>query len=379
MWLYEYEAKGIIKEYGVPIPSGRLASSPSEAKEIAERLRRPVAIKAQVPVTGRGKVGGVRFAYGPDEAYEEASKLLGSLIGCFSVKKVLVEEKVEVERELYLAVAIDRSMGGVVIVACSMGGVDVEEVAKVGPEKIVRWRVDPILGLRDFEARNIASRLGFSGLQLMKLSSIIKGLYDSAVKYDAELLEVNPLALTKDGQMVALDARLNIDDDALYRQEGFRDRLLKDGYGYSPQELKALEKGLTYIELDGDIGVVGNGAGLVMATLDLVDLYGGKPASFIDIGGGASADIMEAALETTLTNPRVKVILINILGGITRCDEVAEGVIQALKKLKINKPIIIRLSGVAEEEGRRMLMREGLMALSSSEEAVKKAVEIAMG
>lgn len=379
MWLYEHEAKEVVKGYGVLTPIGCVASTPNEVKEIAERFKGPVVIKAQVPVAGRGKVGGVRFADGFEEAYREASKLLGGSVGGFSVKKVLVEEKVEVDRELYLAVAVDRSVGGIIIIACSMGGVDVEEVAKASPGDVVRWEVDPFLGLRDFEARNIAGRLGFSGPQLMKLSSIIKGLYECAVKYDAELLEVNPLALSKDGRMVALDVRLNIDDNALYRQGGFRDRLLEEGYGYSSQELKAFKKGLTYIELDGDIGVVGNGAGLVMATLDLIDLYGGKPAAFIDIGGGASAEVMEAALEILLANPRVKVILVNILGGITRCDEVADGVIRALHKLKVEKPTVIRLSGVAEEEGRGMLMEEGLTALSSSEEAAKKAVEMALG
>ncbi len=377
MKLYEYQAKRIFKAYGIRVPEGDVATSPKEAREIAEKLNKPVAIKVQVLVGGRGKAGGIRFADSPDEAEKIASTLLGMSFKGFKVNRVLVEEKLKIREEYYLGLTIDRSAKRLVAIASSKGGIDIEEIARSHPHLIVKKHIDPLIGFQPFMARQMLKKIGFKGPLLNRMSQMLYSLYKIAIDYDAELVEINPLVLTEDGLLIAADARLNIDSDALFRHPEVRD--LKDISQYSKYELEAVESGLSYVELDGDIGIIGNGAGLVMATLDLVKLYGGNPANFLDVGGGASSEAIATALRILLDHPRVKVILINILGGITRCDEVAKGILKALKAISLKKPLVIRLTGTNEAEGRKILESAGLIALTSMEEAVKKAVELARG
>jgi len=375
--LLEWEAKEVFRDYGIPIPRGRIASTPSEARLIAKEIGKPVAVKAQIPIGGRGKAGGILFAENPEEAEEAAEKLLGSLIQGVEVKQVLVEERLSIERELYLGVVVDRSSRAYTALATSEGGVEIEEVAARTPEKIIRLTVDPLRGLLPHEARWIVKQIGLEGRQMLTAADILVKLYRLAVEMDAELTEINPLAVTPDG-LIAADARLNIDDNALWRHrdllERFSESELLDLTG---KERKARKLGLIYVELDGDIGIIGNGAGLTMATLDTVQLYGGKPANFLDLGGGAPADRVEMAVSFLLTDPKVRAIFINILGGITRCDEVARGIIAAREKTGVEKPMVVRMIGTREEEGRRLLEEAGIHCLDSMEEAAERVVSLA--
>jgi succinyl-CoA synthetase beta subunit len=299
-------------------------------------------------------------------------------IGGFKVRSVLVEEKVSIKRELYFGVAVDRSNRCYVAIASSEGGIEIEEIAVATPEKIVKVLVDPLHGFHIYHAYQIVKRLGYSGSQMLDLATIFLKLYKAAMDYDAELAEINPLVETPEGKFVAVDARLIIDDNALYRHSEFKRRLLEEGEAeLSPLELEARKNGLAYVKLQGNVGVIGNGAGLVMATLDTIHLYGGNPANFLDVGGGASADVMAAALNLVFSDPQVDVVCINILGGITRCDEVAGGILEAKRRVGFLKPVVVRLVGTNEEEGRRILTEAGIHVLDSMEEAAKKAVEIA--
>ena len=376
MKLFEYEAKNILAKYGIPIPNGGLATTPEQAEEIASKIKAPYAVKAQLLVAGRGKAGGILFAETPQEVKEKAEKLLGSEIKGITVKSVWIEEKLAIKRELYFGVTVDRFQKAYVAIASSAGGMEIEEIAEKMPEKLVKFTVDPIEGFRSYHANYMAKKLGYEGKQMLQLASIFTRLYKAAMDYDAELMEMNPLVETVDGQFVAADARLIIDDNALYRHPDYTARLAEEGE-FSPEEIEARQKGLAYVKLDGDIGIIGNGAGLVMATLDAVQLYGGKPANFLDVGGGAPADRIAAALNIVLSNPNVKVVFINILGGITRCDEVAKGIIDARKRVGFTKPMVIRLVGTNEQEGKRILTEAGIHVLDSMEEAARKAVEIA--
>jgi len=376
MKLFEYEAKNILKKYGVPVPNGELAKNPEQAEEIASKIRAPYVIKAQVLVAGRGKAGGILFAETPQEAKEKAEKLLGSQIKGIIVKSVWIEEKLAIKRELYFGVTVDRFQKAYVAIASSAGGMDIEEIAEKMPEKLVKFTINPIEGFRSYHANYMAKKLGYEGKRMLQLASIFTRLYKAAMDYDAELMEMNPLVETVDGQFVAVDARLIIDDNALFRHPDYTARLAEEGE-FSPEEIEARQKGLAYVKLDGDIGIIGNGAGLVMATLDAVQLYDGKPANFLDVGGGAPADRITAALNIVLSNPNVKVVFINILGGITRCDEVAKGIIEARNRLGFTKPMVIRLVGTNEQEGKRILSEAGIHVLDSMEEAARKAVEIA--
>jgi len=375
MKLFEYEAKNILKKYGIPVPNGELAKTPEQAEEIASKIRAPYVIKAQVLVAGRGKAGGILFAETPQEVKEKAEKLLGSQIKGIIVKSVWIEEKLAIKRELYFGVTVDRFQKAYVAIASSAGGMDIEEIAEKMPEKLVRFTINPIEGFRSYHANYMAKKLGYKGKRMLQLASIFTKLYRAAMDYDAELMEMNPLVETVDGQFVAADARLIIDDNALFRHSDYTARLAEEGE-FSPEEIEARQKGLAYVKLDGDIGIIGNGAGLVMATLDAVQLYGGKPANFLDVGGGAPADRIAAALNIVLSNPNVKVVFINILGGITRCDEVAKGIIEARNRLGFTKPMVIRLVGTNEQEGKRILSEAGIHVLDSMEEAARKAVEI---
>ena len=378
MKLLEYQAKEIFRKFDIPIPRGGVAENPKEARDVAEKLG-PVAIKAQLPVGGRGKAGGIVFADCPEEAEKIAEELLGSKIKDLEIKKVLVEEKLNIKEELYLGVTVDRRNRSFVVLASSEGGIDIEEVAAETPEKIVKQLVDPLLGLRDYHCRSVAKRLGYSGRKMNALAEFIKKLYTVAFEMDAELTEINPLALTEDG-FVAADARLNVDNNALFRHPEIGELQQESELSeFSVRELEARALGLTYVELDGNIGIIGNGAGLTMATLDSVTLLGGKPATFLDLGGGASPERIETAVTFVVKDPRVRAVFVNILGGITRCDDTARGIIETRKRLGSEKPVVVRMMGTNEEEGRRLLMEAGIDTLDTMEEAAERAVALAGG
>ena len=378
MKLFEYEAKTILAKYKIPIPKGGLATAASQAREMAATLTPPYAIKAQVQVAGRGRAGGILFADSPKEAEVVANRILGMEIKGVKVRSVLVEEKINVKKELYFGIAADRSSQRYVAIASSAGGMDIEEVSVTTPEKITKYFIDPILAFHIYNARNLAKSLGYVGSQMQDLANIFFQLYRAAMDYDAELMETNPLVETSEGKFVPADARLIIDDNALFRHIDYKERLASESESeLSPQEAKAQKADLAYVKLDGDIGIIGNGAGLVMATLDAIQLYGGRPANFMDVGGGASPEQMAAALDIVLSDSNVSAVFINILGGITRCDDVASGILEAKRRAGFAKPIVIRLVGTNEEEGRRMLTAEGIHALNSMEEAAEEAVKIA--
>jgi len=371
--LLEYQAKEFFKKYDISVPKNRVASTPEEARKIAETLG-PAAIKAQLPVGGRGKAGGIRFADTPGEAAEITGAILGSRLKGIEVKKVLVEEKLSIVDELYLGVTVDRKNRCYVVLASTEGGVDIEEVAARTPENIVRKLVDPSQGLRIYHCRSIAKMLGYSGREMNDLASLIGKLYRVAYESDAELTEINPLALTAEG-FVAADARLNVDDNALFRHPELEELSLEtDLSELTEMEREARRLGLTYVELDGDIGIIGNGAGLTMATLDTVTLHRGKPANFLDLGGGASPEQIAEAVAFVLGDPRVKAVFVNILGGITRCDDTARGIINARGRLDVDKPFVVRMVGTNEEEGRRMLQEEGIVSHDTMEDAAEAVV-----
>lgn len=379
MKIFEYEAKRIASHCGLPIPSGYLASDRREARRVAEKLARPVVVKAQVLVAGRGKAWGIRVADTPDDVEKIASSILGSKIRGETVNKVLIEEKLDVSRELYVGLVVDRSSKCYTILASEVGGVDIEDIAERMPEKIIKHPLEPGRGLEGFQARELAKSLGYKGSQLAELSTFITRFSAMAIEYDAELAESNPLVETKKGGFVAVDLRLIVDDNSLFRHKSLLEEMRDVGHELAPVEVKAREKGLAYVELEGDIGVVGNGAGLVMATLDMIQDYGGRPANFCDVGGGASAERIAAALDIVLSNPKVKVLFLNIMGGITRCDEVAKGLLEIRKRLGQTKPTVIRLVGTNEEEGRRILREAGISSLETMEDAAAKAVEALKG
>jgi succinyl-CoA synthetase beta subunit len=376
--LLEYRAKEIFRKFDIPIPRGGVAKTPKEARDVAEKLGL-VAIKAQLPMGGRGKVGGIVFADGPEEAEKIAEELLGSRIKDLEIKKVLVEEKLDIKEELYLGVTVDRRNRSFVVLASAEGGIDIEDVAAETPEKIVKQLVDPLLGLRDYHCRSVAKRLGYSGRKMNALAKFIKKLYTVAFEMDAELTEINPLALTEDG-FIAADARLNVDNNALFRHPEIGELQQESELSeFSARELEARALGLTYVELDGNIGIIGNGAGLTMATLDSVTLLGGKPATFLDLGGGASPERIETAVTFVVKDPRVRAVFVNILGGITRCDDTARGIIETRKRLGSEKPVVVRMMGTNEEEGKRLLKEAGIDTLDTMEEAAARAVTLAGG
>ncbi len=378
MKLHEYEAKKIFLDEKIPVPKGKLAFKPEEVKDFAEELGKPVIVKSQVLVAGRGKAGGIRGADSPGEALEVARQLLSSRLKGFRVEKLLVEEKVDIERELYLSLIIDRSGRKHVFLASGEGGVDIEELAAKSPEKIFRLHVNPFLGVRDFEARKLVKAIGMRGY-MSQLVHVIKSFYRVSLKYDCELVESNPLALTTDGRIVAVDARMIIDDNSLFRQLKFKRRIEEERGELTELEAQAIKEGFSYVDLEGSIGVIANGAGLTMASMDLVAFYGGKPANFLDIGGGASSERVKKAVELQLINPRVVGVLINIMAGITRCDEVARGLIEAMKETGIEKPTVIRMVGTREKEGRKILEEAGISYLETMEEAAEKIVKLVGG
>jgi len=377
MKLFEHEAKALGVNFNLPLPRSLFASTADQAREAAKKLGKSCVIKAQVLVSGRGKAGGVRFASTPEEAYRIAEMLLGSDVKGEKISKLLVEERIPSKKELYLGLVVNRSKRCFSMLASSEGGVDIEEVSEKAPQKIVRHDINPLSGLREYEAREIALKLGYTGRQLLELTSIILILYRITVACDGELVETNPLIETPEGEFVAADLRILIDDSSLFRHPDFQKRAMEMTEELKPLEIKAREKRLAYVELDGDIGVVGNGAGLVMATLDMIKHYGGKPADFCDIGGGASFERVSDAIEIVLSNEKVKILLVNILGGITRCDEVAKGILAARERTGVIKPMVIRLVGTNDEVGRRMLVEAGIESFERMENAAEKAVELA--
>ena len=376
MKLFEYEAKNVLAKYNITVPQGGLAENPVQAREIALKLRMPVVVKAQVLVAGRGKAGGILFAQSADEAKERAEKLFDMQIKGIRVKAVWIEEKIHVKKELYFGMTTDRYNKCYVTIASPIGGVDIEEVASVTPEKVVKTPVNPQLGFKPFQTREIAVKMGYTGSQISELAVVFERLYTAGLDNDAELIEMNPLVETTESKFVAADARIIVDDNALFRHSDYKRRLLEGEGDISSEELEAMNNDLAYVKLDGDIGVIGNGAGLVMATLDTIQYYGGKPANFLDVGGGATSEKNAVAMKIVLSDPRVKTLFINIMGGITRCDEVAKGVLEAKKKVGITKPMVIRLVGTNEEEGKRILTEAGIPVLESMEEAAQRAVEI---
>jgi len=377
--LLEYEAKEYFKKYGIPTPAGKMVTTPEAAKEYVAELGKPVVIKVQLPIGGRGKAGGVKFADTPNEAAEAAGLLLGMTIKDLEVKKLYVEEKVGIVNEIYLGVTVDRNNKKHVILASSEGGMDIEEVADKTPEKIVKHLVNPVDGLRSYHCNYIATSLGYSGKKMRQFGAFVAKLYELAVGMDAELTEINPLAEVEDG-FLAADARLNVDNNSLFRHRELEEKLLDSYQGeFSGREMEAKEQDLTYVELDGNIGIIGNGAGLTMATLDTVMLQGGKAANFLDLGGGATPERIGKAVKFVLGDERTKAVFVNVLGGITRCDHTAEGIVSAQIELALDKPIVVRMMGTNEEEGRAILKENGIDLFDSMEEGARMAVKLAGG
>ena len=376
MNLLENQAKREFSKRGIPIPKGELVTYFSQIEQAVAALKPPFMVKAQIRAGGRGKAGGIIPAASAHEAEKAAAKLLGAKIKGLPVEQVLIEEKLSIRKELYVGITLDRFNRSYVALTSVMSGVEIEEIVEKTPTAVTRTIVDPRLGIRSFHALLIAKQLGYSGEQLVELADVVQKLYQTCVENDAEMVEINPLVETETGSLVAADSRMIIDDNALFRHPEYRS---EEAQMLSPQEILATKKKLAYVKLEGDIGVVGNGAGLVMATLDLLNLAGGKPANFLDLGGGAAIDAIRVALEIVLADPDVKIILVNVLGGITRCDEVARGIVEALNEAKVKKPLVARLIGVNQEEGQRILSEHGVSVLESMEEAVKEAVELSGG
>lgn len=372
MKIHEYQAKDILARYGVPIQPGQVAHTPEEAEAIAHKLGRPVVIKAQVYVGGRGKAGGIQLGDTPEQAREAAAKVLGMNIKGLIVEKVLIEPKLSIKEEYYLGIVLDRNTQAPVVMVSTEGGIDIEEVAATAPEKIIKQAIDMRWGLRPFEALDIVARAGFPSHVLRQSAAVLSALAKAFIESDASLAEINPLAQTADGKIHAADAKILIDDNGLFRQKEYA--TWAEPEESNPLEYEAKQAGLTYVKLDGDVGIVGNGAGLVMTTLDMVARVGGKPANFLDIGGGAKAEVMHKALSFVARDPQVKGILVNVFGGITRGEEVAQGVIMAQSGLPKGMPIVVRLSGTGAEEGRAILKDAGLDWGKDMRDAAQKIV-----
>jgi succinyl-CoA synthetase beta subunit len=364
--IHEHQAKALFARFGVPVPRGEVAFTADEAGEIARRLGGgTVVVKAQIHAGGRGKGGGVKLAKSPDEAVRIARDMIGMTLVTHQtgpegrvVSRVLVEEGLEISRELYVSVLVDRAVQRPLIMASAAGGMDIEEVAASTPERIVREHIHPGIGLTGFQARKVAFALGLGGSQVQKATAVMQAIYQCFLGIDASLIEVNPLIVTGSGDVIALDAKINLDDNALSRHPGIRE--LRDLAEEDPLEIEASKFSLNYIRLDGSIGCMVNGAGLAMSTMDIIKLAGGQPANFLDVGGGANADQIRNAFKLLMADTNVKAVLINIFGGILRCDVLAHGVIAAVKDLHVTVPIVVRMEGTNVEEGKRMLAASGL-------------------
>ena len=381
MKIHEYQAKEILASYGIQVPEGSVAATPAEAKEVATMLAEKVVVKAQVYAGGRGKAGGIKTASSPEEAGKLADQILGMRLVTHQtgpegvpVNKVLVEEAAPIERELYLSIIIDSAQGIPVIMASEAGGIDIEEVAAKTPEKIIKAYVDPITGFQPFMGRRLAYGLNLEPEQIRPATQLIGNLYRVFQEKDCSLVEINPLIVTADGRLLALDAKLNIDDNALFRHRDYAE--LRDPSQEDPLELEASQHNISYIKLDGDVGCMVNGAGLAMATMDIIKLMGAEPANFLDVGGGASEEMVTKAFTIMLSDPKVKAALVNIFGGILRCDIVAHGMIEAAKQTELKVPIVVRMRGTNVEEGMRLLGESGLPMILARDlsDAAKKVV-----
>ena len=375
MKLHEYQSKQIFAEHGIPIPRGQMAMTANEVKLIAEELGGRVIVKAQGLVGGRGKAGGIRLADTPGEAEEVATQILGMKIKDLPVRKVLIDEVADIESEIYLGITNDRARRCPVMIVSAEGGVEIEEVAKTHPDKIVRVWIDPLLGLRDYQARYLAASTEIPREKWREFMSITKGLYQAFMQTDATLAEINPLVITADKRLLALDGKMVLDDNGLFRHPDLAE--MRDLDEEAAEEREARKYGLSYVKLEGEIGCMVNGAGLAMATMDVINLYGGSPANFLDIGGGASAEKVAAAIQIIIRDPNVKAVLFNIFGGITRGDEVARGILAALEKTPSEVPMVVRLVGTNEEEGRILLADADMETAASLADAAQKAVAAA--
>jgi succinyl-CoA synthetase beta subunit len=376
--LYEYQGKELFARHGIPVPRGIIAENPESARAATEILGGISVVKVQVQVGGRGKGGGVVLADSPDEAEAAASRMLAEGFGGRKVTRVLVEERLAIAREFYAAILLDRSTGTDLAMVAAEGGIDIEELARTRPEALRRLHIDPEIGIHPYHLRALTGALPSEARDLVE--NVLAGLYDVLTKEDATLVEVNPLVLLEDGRVFALDAKVTIDDNALYRQSEIE--MLKTVFPIDPVEFRAREAGLQYVKLDGEVGIIGNGAGLVMSTLDVVQQAGAGAANFLDVGGGASADAIATSLEVILSDPNVRSVLVNIFGGITRCDLVAEGLLEALQRVTPEVQIVVRLDGTNAEEGRRILEAPGhprIVAAATMLEAARKAADLAHG
>ena len=377
MKLHEYQSKLIFAEYGVPIPKGKVAATANEAKQIARELGGRVVVKSQVLVGGRGKAGGIRLAKTPNEAEELAAQILEMEIKGLPVRKVLIDEAANIDKEIYLGITNDRAARKPVMMASSEGGVDIEEVAKKMPEKIIKTHIDPLLGLRDYQARDIATGIDLPRNHWREFSKIAHGLWLAYQASDATLAEINPLVITADNKILAVDGKMVLDDNAIFRHPNLAEK--RDLDVEVEEEIKARKHGLSYIKLDGDIGCMVNGAGLAMTTMDVLKLFGGDPANFLDIGGGASSEKVAAAFRIILSDSNIKAILINIFGGITRGDEVAKGILAAMNEAKVEVPMVVRIIGTNAEEARQLLAEANMVTAETLAEAAQKAVAAAKG
>ncbi len=391
MNIHEYQAKEILAKYGVAVPRGQIAFTPTEAEEIAKEFLKEgggavCAVKAQIHAGGRGKAGGVKLAVTHQEAKKHASEILGKVLVTHQtgpqgkeVKKVLVEEGSKIEREFYLGVVLDRARQRVCMMASSEGGVEIEEVASKSPEKIFKQYIDPAVGLQPFQARNLAFALGLKKPLTGKAVKFMSALYNAFVSTDSSMAEINPLVVTADGDILALDAKISFDDNGLFRHKDIEE--MRDLDEEDLKEVAASRFNLNYVSLDGSIGCMVNGAGLAMATMDIIKLYGGNPANFLDVGGGATREQVIVAFKLIMSDPNVKALLVNIFGGIMRCDIIAEGIVEAAKDVGINAPLVVRLQGTNVEKGREILKGSGLNVISAErmDEAAEKVVEAAKG
>jgi len=384
MKIHEYQAKEILRKFNVEVPKGRVAFTPEEAVEVAKEIGGDLwVVKAQIHAGGRGKGGGVKLARSFDEVYELTRQMIGMRLVTHQtgpegriVQKVLIEEGMNIEKELYVGITLDRSTSKNVVMVSTEGGVEIEKVAAETPEKILKEYVEPSIGLQKFQARKLAFGLGLDGDKFKNAVKFLLGLYKAYEETDASLAEINPLVVTKDGRVLALDAKMNFDDNALYRHPEIV--ALRDLNEEEPLEIEASKYNLNYIKLDGNVGCMVNGAGLAMATMDIIKLAGGEPANFLDVGGGASAETVENGFRIILSDPNVKAILINIFGGIVRCDRVAQGVIEASKKVNVNVPIVIRLEGTNAKEAAELLNNSGLnfLVANSLKDAAEKVTSV---
>ena len=377
MKLHEYQSKAIFAKYGIPIPKGTVAENAEAARQVAAQIGKKVVIKSQVLVGGRGKAGGIKVAATPNDAEKLADQILEMTIKGLPVRKVLVDEAINIAREIYLGVVVDRSTRRATMMGSATGGVEIEEVARVTPEKIIRVAIDPAFGLQEYQARDLAFAIGIDKSNVREFTTIATGLYRAFVDVDASLAEINPLVVTGEGKLIAADGKIVLDDNALYRHLDLEQ--LRDVDEESSEEQQARKAGLSYVKLDGNIGCMVNGAGLAMATMDVIKFYGGEPANFLDIGGGAKAEKVKVALEIILSDPNVKAVLFNIFGGITRGDEVARGIVEGLKGVKTNVPMVARIVGTNAEEGRKILANANMITAETLEEGAQKAVGAARG